>query len=433
MLTNHTTPTDGYARPSRTKGELYKRLQELDVAVPRLTAKLAAEQARLVRLNERLAANRLASKASKFDKEDIANQEKEIARAELKIQTLSAEIENSKYYSYEINQIREKLIRDEVPLGIHEIESACGPDFVELSAAKPYYVTDAEIDQAICCFETAKTKKRFSEESKKVFNDGIIAMNDLRKYRTFKHYDQYLTGVFILVMMQEDHKHGPHHKLGEGKFFYPVPLHKYKDSNLVEIGRDALHNKTLPFNGTINTELFSFMRHIFPNYLVDFYQLDTTSPKLDTSKRTKRYLKKQDEKKLLRHFKDAYRKDYQYSFFKNPFSTMKTKLDDNTLTMKDVRDYVKAHPKSRSARVYSLTLERGTQRLRIKVFTDKYLDLYSKKTFHNPFSFMRRKITTITSTEEIYAYAEQHPRSRSAAVVDDLVRTLDDRTNFLKR
>jgi hypothetical protein len=433
MRTHHMTRAAGYSRPSRNMWELFKRLSELEAANPKLTKTLDAERSRLVRLKQRLEDCKLESKESEGDKEDIACKEKEIKRVENTIIQLNKDLEKSQYHHYEVKQILEKLDRDAETLGLNQHDSALTSDLEEFTQAKPYHVTDKMINEAIGCFEFAKTSPRFTAAAKKIFDDGIIALNHLRLFRTFKHYDLILTGVVIFVMLHEDNQHGPNHPLGGDKFFYPVPLHEYKDSNLIEVGKAALIEKKLPFNGTIHPRLFDFLRDVFPNYLAGFYGLDTNAAKLDTVKRTGKYLKRRDEKKLLKYFKDAYRKEYAYSFFKNPFSKMKLNLADNALTMKEVRAYAKENPNSRSARVLSVMVDRGPQRLKIKAFTDKYLRLYSEKTFRNPFSFMRRKITRLRSTEEIYKYAKNNMRSRSAQVVDEMITKESHVREFLKR
>lgn len=51
-------------------------------------------------------------------------------------------------------------------------------------------------------------------------------------------------------------------------------------------------------------------------------------------------------------FKDTYKKTYKAAFFKNPWSTMKGKLERNEFTtLAEIRAYAQQHPKTRSAKI----------------------------------------------------------------------------------
>jgi hypothetical protein len=431
MMPHSQTP--GFSRPALNRYELIMRLDVLTNSDSELNKSLTEEKSRLARLMQRLSEAKLESKGSENDNADILCREKEIKRAQDKITALTTALENAKYNSYEIKQIKEKLERDAEALGINHHETALLAALEEGSKPVPYNVSDENIDAAIRGFETAKTMDYFSQASKIIFDDAISALNVLRPYRTFEHYDLILTGTVILVMMYEDRCHGPHHPKSGNQFFYPIGIQHCEDLTLLGVGKKALLEKTLPFDGNINLNLFNFLAPIFPNYLAEFYQLDVNPAKLASTKRTKKYFKRKGEKKLLKFFKDAYLKDYQYSFFKNPFSKMKLHLEDKTLTMKQVRAYATKNPTSRSARVLNMLIERGTQRAQIKVFTTEYCKLYDKQTFKNPFSFMRRNLTRLHSSEEIYAYAKENVRSRSAQVCDALIRDECHLRSFLKK
>lgn len=112
---------------------------------------------------------------------------------------------------------------------------------------------------------------------------------------------------------------------------------------------------------------------------------------------------------------------------------MKLNLNDPLLTMTDVQNYVKENPNSRSARVLKTVLARDTQCKAIKIFSETYHKLYSQKIFRNPFSFMRRNLSKISSTQEIYSYVRKNSHTTSAQAFQEMVRDERDLKSFLKR
>jgi hypothetical protein len=287
------------------------------------------------------------------------------------------------------------------------------------------------INRAINAFEAIKKNRQFSAESQGIFSQCIDLLQLFKSMRTYKHYDKIIVGTIVLVMMTEDKIFGPHPR-HDKKFLYPIALNPQAEDNLMTIGEKVLSNN-LPFDGKLNDSVFGCLAAIFPNYLKQEYKLTATAADMNTTQRSADFISSAAARQLMRSFTEDYEAAYKLEIFKNPFSKMRKLLITPGFSYGDLLTYVRNNPGSRSARVLRTIQEQGSQRPQIKQFAKIYHAQYKQSFFHNPFSYMRRRISTITSTQQIRQYVSAHANSRSAASLKTMHEMFNNTTGSPRR